>query len=132
MEENRAGFTAETQRAQRILDRLRKICLGLRGAEEATTWGYPTFRPGKNAFASVRETKGELCIVVKIGRRDQGLFLKDPRFLETPYIGKQGWVSLKARGRLNWTEVRHLVTDSYRLVRSEPQRRRSHAPAERT
>jgi predicted DNA-binding protein (MmcQ/YjbR family) len=37
-------------------------------------------------------------------------------FYKTPYIGQNGWVSLKAGGPLDWTEIRHLVTESYRLV----------------
>ena len=99
-----------------VLKRLRKICLALPGAVEVRTWDHPTFRAAKKTFAVLEEYKGVLSIAFKVGRRDQDLFLKDPRFYKTPYIGKFGWVSLRADGKLNWTEVKHLVRESYRLV----------------
>jgi predicted DNA-binding protein (MmcQ/YjbR family) len=42
--------------------------------------------------------------------------IEDPRFFKTPYIGKQGWVSLIADKRPNWREVRQLIKESYDLV----------------
>lgn len=101
---------------EKVLKRLREICLALPEAEEVRTWGHPTFRAGKRSFAVLEEYKGQLSIAFKVGRRDQELFLKDPRFYKTPYIGKFGWVSLRSDGKLNWTEVKHLMRDSFRLV----------------
>jgi len=43
--------------------------------------------------------------------------IEDPRFFKTPYIGKQGWVSLIADKPPNWREVRQLIKESYALVR---------------
>ena len=106
---------AETAQ-EKILKRLREICLAMPAAEEVRTWDHPTFRVAKKTFAVLEEYKGVLSIAFKVGRRDQDLFLKDPRFYKTPYIGKFGWVSLRADGKLNWTEVKHLVRESYRLV----------------
>lgn len=107
-----AGSSAE----EKVLKRLREICLALPAAEELRSWGHPTFRVAKKTFCVLEEYKGVLSIALKVGRRDQNLFLKDPRFYKTPYIGKFGWVSLRAEGRLNWTEVKHLVRESHRLV----------------
>ena len=94
---------------QAILKRLRKICGGLPDTTETITFGHPNFR--------VEEYKGELGICVKVGTLLQGIFLDDPRFFRTPYIGKHGWVTLRVHAApLNWTEIRGLVKGSYQMV----------------
>ena len=100
-----------------ILERLRKICMGLPGVAEGITFGHPTFRVNGKMFAVLEAYKGELGICVKVERELQGIFLDDSRFFRTPYIGKYGWVTLKVyAARLNWTEVKGLVRGSHRLV----------------
>ena len=78
-----------------ILKRLRKICLRMPGATEGVRFGHPTFRVEKKMFAVLEEYKGELGICLKVGTLLQGVFLDDPRFFRTPYIGKHGWVTLR-------------------------------------
>src|SRR5271170_3180156 len=100
-----------------ILERLRKICMGLPGVAEGITFGHPTFRVDGGMFAVLEEYKGELGICVKVEKELQGIFLDDLRFFRTPYIGKHGWVTLKVyAARLNWTEIKALLRGSYRLV----------------
>jgi predicted DNA-binding protein (MmcQ/YjbR family) len=99
-----------------VLERLRRICLALPDAEEYEAWGHPNFRAGKKTFAAFEQYKGEWAICLRVPKTHQSLFLKDPRFYLTPYVGKHGWVSLRVAGRLNWKEIRELVTGSHRLV----------------
>jgi predicted DNA-binding protein (MmcQ/YjbR family) len=100
-----------------ILKRLRTICLRLPAATEGITFGHPTFRAERKIFAVFEEYKGELGICVKVGKLLQGIFLDDPRYFRTPYIGKHGWVTLRVyAGPLDWNEIRELVKGSYRLV----------------
>jgi len=107
------------------LQRLRKICLALEGAEETVTFGHPTFRVIGKTFCVLEEYKGELGICVKVEQELQGLFLDDPRFFRTPYIGKHGWVTLRVYAtRLNWSEVKDLVKGSYLLVRPRAAKKR--------
>ena len=101
---------------ERVLQRLRKICLALPETDEVRTWGHPTFRARRKAFAVLEEYKGELALAFRVDKRDQELFLKDPRFYCTPYIGRHGWVSLRAGGRVDWIEVGHLIRESHCLV----------------
>jgi len=109
-----------------ILKRLRKICLRLPAASEGITFGHPTFRVEKKMFAVLEEYKGELGICLKVGTLLQGVFLDDPRFFLTPYIGKHGWVTLRVYAApLNWNEIRDLVKASYDLV--APAKSRSRA-----
>ncbi len=102
---------------QAILKRLRKICGGLPDTTETFTFGHPNFRVGNKIFAVLEEYKGELGICVKVGTLLQGIFLDDPRFFRTPYIGKHGWVALRVHAApLKWTEIRGLVKGSYQMV----------------
>jgi predicted DNA-binding protein (MmcQ/YjbR family) len=102
---------------EQIWKKLRTICLRLPGAAEGLSFGHPTFRVGKKIFLVMEEYKGELGICLKVGKLLQGIFLEDPRFFTTPYIGKHGWVTLRVHAApLDWIEIRELVRGSYQLV----------------
>ncbi len=103
---------------QNILTKLREICLSLPGASETVTFGHPTFQAGKmKTFAVLERYKGELSISFKVGKSAQPVFLRDPRFFKTPYVGQHGWVSLRVNGgKLNWIEIADLAKGSHVLV----------------
>jgi predicted DNA-binding protein (MmcQ/YjbR family) len=107
------------------LKKLRNVCLRLPDAEETVSFGHPTFRiRGGKIFAVLEEYKGELGICVNVGKLLQGLFLDDPRFFRTPYIGKHGWVTLRVYSApLNWNEIRELVEGSYLLAGPKPSKK---------
>jgi predicted DNA-binding protein (MmcQ/YjbR family) len=96
--------------------RLRKICLALPGVEESIMHGHPVFRIKDKSFCIWHGADGDPAIALKVAKNEQGIFLNDPRFFKTPYIGQHGWISLKAKGRLNWKEVEELVKGSYHLA----------------
>ena len=102
---------------EQVLSRMRKICLTLSGTEEIRTYGHPGFKAQGRIYAVLEEYKGDLSIVVKVGTGTQDLFLADSRFYLTPYIGRQGWVSLKVHAApVDWREIRELLTGSYQLA----------------
>ena len=101
---------------QKILLKLREICLALPKSHETVTFGNPTFQVGTKTFAVLEMYKGELSISVKVGKPMQTVFLQDPRFYRTPYVGQHGWVSLRVNGKLDWNEVAELVRGSHELV----------------
>jgi predicted DNA-binding protein (MmcQ/YjbR family) len=102
-----------------VLKRLRKLCLRLPESSETVTWGHPTFQVEGKTFSVLEEYKGELGICIKVERELQDIFLRDVRFFRTPYIGKQGWVTLRVHAaKLDWEEIRELLAGSYRLVAS--------------
>lgn len=104
-------------RYEQVLTGLRKIVLSLPEAVETNTWGSPHFRVANKIFAGYGEEKGEISMGVKVGKQIQGVYLKDPRFYKTPYVGQHGWVSLRlTRGKVNWNEIDDLVRQSYRLI----------------
>lgn len=101
---------------RKILSSLRDICLALPKTHETVTFGNPTFQVGTKSFAVLETYKGQLSICVKVGKSMQPIFLEDPRFYRTPYVGQHGWVSLRVNGNPDWREVAELVQGSYHLV----------------
>ena len=106
--------------ASALLTRLRKICSPLPDASETVSWGHPTFQVAGKTFAVFEQYKGELGLALKVEKELLAVFLKDPRFYLTPYIGKRGWVTLRMNAKqINWKEVREMVRGSYRLVNAK-------------
>jgi predicted DNA-binding protein (MmcQ/YjbR family) len=100
-----------------MLTRLRKICDRLPAATETVSFGHPTFKVAGKMFAVLEVYKGELGLALKVEKELQPVFLKDPRFYLTPYIGKHGWVTFRMSTKpMDWKEVREMVKGSYRLV----------------
>jgi hypothetical protein len=91
---------------------LRKICRDLLGSTETVTFGHPTFQVNGKTFSVLEEYKSELGICVKVEKELQGIFLDDPRFFRTPYIGKHGVTLKVCAAPLNWTEIKALVRGS--------------------
>jgi predicted DNA-binding protein (MmcQ/YjbR family) len=116
-----------------VLKKLRRVCLARPGAEEAVSHGHPTFRVrGGRIFAVLEEYKGELGICVNVGTLMQGIFLDDPRFFRTPYVGKYGWVTLRVyAARLDWKEIAELVKGSYLLVAPKTSKKQTVGPSTR-
>jgi predicted DNA-binding protein (MmcQ/YjbR family) len=99
-----------------ILRRLRAVCLALPEANEVKTWGHPTFRAGKRAFAVLEPYDGMPSLAVRVGLARQEELLADSRFFETPYCGHRGWVSLQLNPSTDWDQVNGLLLEGYRLV----------------
>ena len=106
---------------QQILEKMRRVCTDLTGTEEVVTYGHPGFKANGRLFAVLEHYKGELSLCVKVGTDVQDIFLRDPRYYMTPYVGHQGWVSLKVRAApLKWDEIRELLSGSYQMVMAAP------------
>ena len=101
---------------EKVLAKLREICLALPQAHEVKTWGHPTFKAGTKTFAVLEWYNGHLCICFKATLSLQQLLIEDPRYFKTPYIGNRGWVSLIADRGPNWRDVKRLVKESHQLV----------------
>ena len=99
-----------------MIQRLRRICLALPGVAETTNFGHPFFRVGKKPFCVFHGTAEEPAIAFKVLKTEQDIFLADSRFFKTPYMHHNGWISLHARGKLDWTEIKELVKASYGLT----------------
>jgi hypothetical protein len=96
---------------------VRGICVALPGSIEKVSHGHPAFATKKGLYAVLETYGGDLSLCVWVGLEAQGLFLNDPRFYLTPYIGKKGWVSLKVHAApLKRKEIAGLLAGSHSRV----------------
>lgn len=101
----------------RVLERIRKIALSLPETVEVEQFGLPFFKFRKKPFAVYgKEDTGQLSI--KVEKASQPIFLEDPRFFKTPYIGNHGWVTLRLAPKPDWEEIEELIRGSYAFVKN--------------
>ena len=103
------------------LPRLRKICLAFPAAHEVEAWGAPTFRVRNRMFASyARHHHGDPRIAVwcKATFTDQDLLVhaNPDRFFVPPYVGPSGWVAVVLDAKTDWTGLRAILAEGYRLI----------------
>jgi len=105
-------------RGTRYLEKFRKIAFALPEVVETESFGHPWFRaggPDGKMISVFGQDGGQWTVCFKASKAEQGIFLEDPRFLKTPYIGQHGWVSLRLDNKKpNWDEVAELLKMSYR------------------
>ncbi len=99
----------------RVLQRVRKLCLSMPESSEASSWGHPNFRAGKRTFATFEWIKERPSIAFRLNPTDVDLLLRRQGFFVTPY-GQGRWVSIWADAALNWGLVERLLEQSYRIV----------------
>ena len=101
---------------QKLLARVRQICLPLPEVRETVKWGHPTFEAGKKMFAVIDHYEDQPCLAFRVPLERVETILADSRFFEAPYGGRFGWVCLRTDKALKWPEVESLLVESYRQV----------------
>jgi hypothetical protein len=102
-----------------VVERLRKLCLGLPEAVERETWEEPTYRVREKIFAMQHHgTTGTLAVWCKGGPGVQEMLVngEPDRYFVPPYLGHKGWIGIRLEGEIDWDEVEDLVIESYRLI----------------
>jgi hypothetical protein len=105
-----------------IVGRLAKICLALPEATQCDSGSHASFLVQKRVFAyfmNNHHNDGIVSIACKTLPGDNELLVaaQPERFYLPAYIGPRGWVALRLdRGKIDWDEVRELVTGSYRMI----------------
>src|SRR5262245_27686087 len=103
-----------------VLAKMRSICLALPDTKETLTWGEPHFRVGEKIFAGCGGHKGRQVTGFKLTMPHADAVIHDPRFSRAPYVGKHGWVSMDASGKIDWDDVRAMIHESYSLIAPKP------------
>ena len=104
---------------ERVLGRLRALCLELPEVEERPSHGAPTFFVrGKRPFVMVltnHHGDGRFAIWCAAGEGVQTMLVDaDPgRFFVPPYVGHRGWLGVRLDKRLDWDEIAGIVEDAY-------------------
>lgn len=102
-------------------ERIRYFCLGFPDAADLTQFGHPFFKWQGKPFTVLSGEVDEV-LSIKVEKDVQPIFLQDPRFTKTAYIGQHGWVSMRLTGSLDWEEIEGLIEASYQLVSSKKQK----------
>ena len=108
------------------LERVRRICLGFAGAEEAELQSRPLFRVGRRRFAIFNGAGSPPRPRWSFSGRSLH-FLTDPlevealrqdrRFVPSPHHGHRGWMALRLDGGdVDWVELAELLESAYRQV----------------
>ena len=106
----------------RVLARLRQICMALPEAREKLSHGEPTWFAGKGkVFAMLDDHHhGAAHLSVWLPQpfgAQEALIGSDPkRFFRPPYVGVSGWVGVLLDTRPDWDAVASLVRDAYLTV----------------
>jgi hypothetical protein len=104
------------------LVRLTKICLALPEAVREVSGRHAGFTVRKKVFTYFLDDHhgdGIVAVSSKVLAGDNtALVAAQPsRFYLPAYIASRGWVALRLdTGKIDWSEVRELVTVSYRLI----------------
>ncbi len=104
-----------------VFSRLRAICLALPETAEVQAWGHPTFRVGAGKQQKIFCACGVDGDVASMGWKcepevQHALVASDPRFTIAAYVGKHGWVTFRATGKLDWGFIKEAIHESYRLI----------------
>ena len=102
------------------LDSLRECCLSFPGASEGLQWGECLlFRVANKIFVNVTlaDTPPRVWVKCTPGRCAELLEIEGIR--RAPYIGKHDWVELERMDLLRDDEMREVIAESYKNIRSK-------------
>jgi hypothetical protein len=107
---------------ERVLDRLREVCLRLPEVTERLSHGAPTFFVrGKRPFVMVltdHHGDGRYAIWCAAGESVQTMLVDaDPeQYFVPPYVGHRGWLGVRLDRGLAANELAGIVEDAYAEV----------------
>lgn len=108
--------------AEKVLMRVRGVCLDLPEVTERLSHGAPTwFVRDKKTFVMFHDDHhGDgilgLWVAAPPGAQE-ALIADDPlRYYRPAYVGHRGWVGVRLEGKPNWDEVELVIEDGYRAV----------------
>lgn len=104
---------------ERLVERLREICLALPEANERLSHGEPTWFAGKGKVFAMLDDHHHgaehlsVWLPQPLGAQS-ALIAADPaRFFRPPYVGASGWVGVVLDTGPDWDMVAAMVRDAY-------------------
>jgi predicted DNA-binding protein (MmcQ/YjbR family) len=107
---------------QRLIERLRALCLALPEANERVSHGEPTWFAGKGKVFAMLDNHhhgaGHLAVWLPLppGAQEALIAEDGARYFRPPYVGPSGWVGVVLDTRPDWRTVAGLVEQAYRHV----------------
>ncbi len=108
--------------AEKVLTRVRGICMDLPEVTERLSHGAPTWfiRDKKTFVMFHNDHHGDGILGIWAAAppgAQESLIASDPsRYYRPAYVGHRGWVGIRLEGKVNWDEVDVVIEDAYRTV----------------
>jgi hypothetical protein len=123
---------------ERLVERIRKLCLKLPEANERISHGEPTWFAGKGkVFAMIdghHHDSPHLSVWLPqpLGAQEALIDADPKRFFRPPYVGVSGWVGVVLDTKPDWGVVEGLLRESYLHVASAKLRKAllEHSPGD--
>ena len=109
---------------ERLVERLRKICMAQPDAVEKLSHGEPTWFAGKGKVFAMLDNHhhGSAHLAVwlpqPLGAQEALIDTDSERFFRPPYVGPSGWVGVVLDTKPDWGMVAEMVREAYLLVAS--------------
>jgi hypothetical protein len=106
----------------RILERIRELCLALPETSERLSHGSPTFfvREKRSFLTVLTDFHGDgrfaLWCAAPNGLQRTLVDAEPERFFVPPYVGHRGWLGVRLDRGLHWDELAGIVEDAYAEV----------------
>lgn len=104
-----------TAPAASALERLRTAVGTLADVDESLTFGNPTFRVNRRAFAVIDRYQGRDCLWLRVAAADREPLLKRPGWFPSPYDPRRTALCC-ALEQFDWRRLRPLLRASYNLA----------------
>jgi hypothetical protein len=107
---------------ERVLERVRAICLGLPETTERPSHGAPTFLVrGKRPFVMVMtdhhgDGRFALWCAAPDGMQRVLAEAEPERFFVPPYVGHRGWLGVRLDRGFDWDELAGILEDAFAEV----------------
>ena len=114
---------------QKILARVRKMCLALPETSEKLSHGESAFFVRDRSFANTDTYHHgaehyALWVAAPLGAQDTLIRSDREHFFQPPYRGVAGWVGVTLDNHPDWDEVERIVRDGYDEVLRKTRARR--------
>ena len=104
---------------ERLLLRLRKICMALPEATEKLSHGEPTWFAGKGKVFAMLDNHHHgsphlsVWLPQPVGAQEALIDAEPERFFRPPYVGPSGWVGVVLDTKPDWAMVASMVRDAF-------------------
>jgi len=107
---------------ERVIARLRKICMALPEAREKLSHGEPTWFAGKGKVFAMLDDHHHgaahlsVWLPQPVGVQEMLIEGEPEQFFRPPYVGVGGWVGVVLDAKPDWSLVERLVADAFRHI----------------
>jgi hypothetical protein len=105
---------------ERLIERVRRICLSLPETSEKISHGEPTFFVSKKVFAMCsnnHHNDGHIAVTIPAAIGIQAMLIErsPEKFYRPPYVGVRGWIGIELE-RVSDKELTLHLKEAWRLI----------------